>query len=35
VVELAYADGTTVSRSLEEDLRRSRVFAERTFDLSA
>jgi sugar phosphate isomerase/epimerase len=34
VVELAYADGTTVSRSLEEDLRRSRVFAERTFDLS-
>jgi sugar phosphate isomerase/epimerase len=35
VVELAYADGTTISRSLEEDLRRSRVFAERTFDLSA
>ena len=33
VVELAYAEGTTVSRSLEEDLRRSRVFAERTFEL--
>ncbi len=35
VVELAYAEGTKVSRSLEEDLRRSRVFAERTFDVSA
>ena len=35
VVELAYADGTTISRSLAEDLRRSRVFAERTFNLSA
>lgn len=34
VVELAYADSTTVSRSLEEDLRRSRVFAEHTFGLS-
>jgi inosose dehydratase len=34
VVELAYAKETTVSRSLEENLRRSRVFAERTFDLS-
>ena len=35
VVELAYAEGTKVSRSLQEDLRRSRVFAERTFDLSS
>jgi inosose dehydratase len=34
IVELAYAEGTTVTRSLEEDLRRSRVFAEKTFDLS-
>lgn len=33
VVELAYADGTVVTRSLEEDLRRSRIFTERTFDL--
>jgi hypothetical protein len=33
-VELAYAEGTTVTRSLEEDLRRSRVFTENTFDLS-
>src|SRR3984885_10426975 len=32
VVELAYAEGTTVSRTLEDDLRRSRVFAEQTFD---
>ena len=32
VVELAYADGTIVSRTLEDDLRRSRVFAEQTFD---
>jgi inosose dehydratase len=31
VVELAYTDGTTVSRTLEDDLRRSRVFAEQTF----
>ncbi len=35
VVELAYAEGTKVSRSLEEDLRRSRVFAERTYNVSA
>jgi hypothetical protein len=34
VVELAYNNETIVSRSLEEDLRRSRVFAERTFTLS-
>jgi inosose dehydratase len=34
IVELAYAEGTTVTRSLEEDLRRSRVFTEKTFDLS-
>jgi inosose dehydratase len=31
VVELAYAEGTTVSRTLEEDLRRSRLFAEQIF----
>ena len=33
VVELAYAGGTTVTHSLQEDLRRSRIFAERTFNL--
>ncbi len=33
VVELAYADKTTVTRPLEEDLRLSREFAEQTFDL--
>jgi inosose dehydratase len=32
VVELAYAEGTTVSHTLEDDLRRSRVFAQQTFD---
>jgi inosose dehydratase len=32
VVELAYAEGTTVFRTLEDDLRRSRVFAEETFN---
>ena len=32
VVELAYAEGTTVSRTLEDDLRRSRIFAEQIFD---
>jgi inosose dehydratase len=32
VVELAYAEGTTVTRTLEDDLRRSRIFAEQTFD---
>lgn len=31
VVELAYAEGTTVSRTLEDDLRRSRIFADHTF----
>jgi hypothetical protein len=31
-VELAYAEGTTVSHTLEDDLRRSRVFAQQTFD---
>jgi inosose dehydratase len=31
VVELAYAEGTIVSRTLEDDLRLSRVFAEQTF----
>jgi len=34
VVELAYADGTVVTRSLTEDLRRSREFTERTFGVS-
>lgn len=34
VVELAYADGTVVTRSLQEDLRQSREFTERTFGVS-
>jgi len=34
VVELAYADGTVVTRPLVEDLRRSREFTERTFGVS-
>lgn len=34
VVELAYEKGTAVTRSLEEDLRRSRVYTERTFGLT-
>jgi inosose dehydratase len=32
VVELAYSEGMAVSRTLQDDLRRSRVFAERTFN---
>jgi hypothetical protein len=32
VVELAYAEHTTVSHTLEDDLRRSRIFAEQIFD---
>jgi inosose dehydratase len=32
VVELAYAERTTVSHTLEDDLRRSRIFAEQIFD---
>ncbi|MFB3921394.1 MAG: sugar phosphate isomerase/epimerase family protein [Terriglobia bacterium] len=35
VVELAYEKGTTITRSLEEDLRLSRIYAERVFDLRA
>jgi inosose dehydratase len=33
VVELAYEDGTKVTRSLEEDLRLSRLYTEKTFGL--
>jgi inosose dehydratase len=35
VVELAYRPNTVVTRSLEEDLRRSRLYAEKVFRLSA
>lgn len=35
VVELAYENGTTVTRSLEEDLKLSRIYTERTFGLGA
>lgn len=33
VVELAYEKGTVTTRSLEEDLRRSRIYTEKTFGL--
>jgi hydroxypyruvate isomerase len=33
VVELAYEDRTKVTRSLEEDLRLSRLYTEKTFGL--
>ena len=33
VVELAYEKDTVVSRSLEEDLRRSRIYTEKIFGL--
>lgn len=35
VVELAYEKGTTVTRSLEEDLRLSRTYAEKVFELKS
>jgi inosose dehydratase len=35
VVELAYRPGTVVTRPLEEDLRLSRIYAERIFDVKA
>jgi inosose dehydratase len=35
VVELAYEKGTVITRSLEEDLRRSRIFAEKIFGLES
>lgn len=35
VVELAYRDNTLITRSLADDLRASRVYAERIFDLKA
>lgn len=35
VVELAYAEKTAVTRSLEEDLRRSRLYTEQVFGISA
>jgi inosose dehydratase len=35
VVELAYRDNTAVTRSLEEDLRRSRIYTEQVFGLKA
>jgi sugar phosphate isomerase/epimerase len=35
VVELAYRDNTSISRSLAEDLRLSRIYAEQVFGLSA
>jgi len=35
VVELAYRSNTTVTRSLEEDLRLSRIYAEKVFGVSA
>jgi inosose dehydratase len=33
VVELAYEKGTVITRSLEEDLRRSRIYTEKIFGL--
>jgi len=33
VVELAYEEGTVITRSLEDDLRRSRIYTEKVFDL--
>jgi inosose dehydratase len=35
VVELAYRDNTAVTRSLQEDLRRSRIYTEQVFGLKA
>jgi inosose dehydratase len=35
VVELAYRDNTAVARSLEEDLRLSRAYAEKVFGINA
>ena len=35
VVELAYEKDTVMTRSLEEDLRRSRVYTEKVFGLSS
>jgi sugar phosphate isomerase/epimerase len=33
VVELAYEEGTVITRSLEDDLRRSRTYTEKIFGL--
>jgi sugar phosphate isomerase/epimerase len=35
VVELAYEKGTVITRSLGEDLRRSRIYTEKVFGLEA
>jgi hypothetical protein len=35
VVELAYEKGTEITRSLEEDLRRSRLYTEKVFGLGS